>query len=97
MHLLMTQAGEVARQALDQLAAARRAGQEVDPDRVRRLRHALRGRFEMEDDPVALEALALFEQDADEYRLPVLVVLANKLNHDAGYLAHLQELVSDVE
>ncbi len=97
MHLLMTQAGQVARQALDQLAAARPVGQEVGPDRLRRLRDAVRGRFEMENDPVALEALALFEQDAAEYRLPVLVVLANKLNHDAGYLAHLQELVSAVE
>lgn len=89
MQLLDTEAGNVVRAVLRVLSAA-------PPERAqaqRALHDAVHARLEAEQDAVALEALALFEQDAQAYPIPLLVVLANKANQDAGYRAQLRELV----
>ncbi len=89
MHLLATEAGGVARAVLETLAGPPQG------DAASRLREAMVDRFSAERDRTALDALALFEQDPEDYRVPLLVVLANKANQDAGFRARLRELLSD--
>ncbi len=93
MHLLTTEAGRVARAVLEVLSAAHRGAPEINPEGARRLQEAVRGRLEAENDRAGLEALELFDSDPGEHPVPLLVILANKANADAGYRAHLRELV----
>jgi hypothetical protein len=93
MHLLETEAGRVARGAVGVLGAALQDAGEIDRAAATRLSDAVRGRFQAENDRIGLEALELFEQNPGDYRIPLLVVLANKADQDPGYRTHLHELV----
>jgi hypothetical protein len=93
MHLLETEAGHIARGVVGVIGAALQHAPGVDAEAAGRVSAAVRGRLQAENDRTGLEALDLFEQDPGIYRVPLLVVLANKANQDAGYRAHLRELV----